>query len=533
MPQPPDDALSEGALRLTPQEEDVFRTLLGAAAHFGLGTTLRVAGGWVRDKLLGKECKDVDIALDDMLGREFAEKVKEYLELKGGEEVRGAHVIQANPDQSKHLETATMKVAGLELDLVNLRSEEYAEDSRIPEMKFGTAEEDALRRDLTINALFYNINTRTVEDLTGRGLDDLRVGVVRTPLPPRTTFLDDPLRVLRAVRFATRYGFAVDDALAEAAGLPEVRDALAQKVSRERFGVEINGMLKGPGPESAVRTMAQLGVLPEVFAAPGASPEWEVNAAVPGGGARMGEACAAAAEAAAAALGAWDTLLSQQDGGALSAEERRITALAAALLPLRAQTVRVKKKDVPLSLQIVAAGLKLRAQDGKDVAHLHAHAEAFAALLPQLEQGAGGNGSGALRVTVGKLVRACGPLWRASLLLGTVCAQGGAGVALPAGEAADCDSIGSGGGGGGDDAEAAARTCAEAAAIVVGMGLERAWEIKPLLDGRAIMAATGAKGKVVGEMSAAALEWQLARPDATKEEAEAWLLETYSAAPAQ
>ena len=143
-----------------------------ACALYTHQTTLRVAGGWVRDKLLGRECKDVDVALDDMLGREFAERLCEFLELRGGADAaRGVHVIQANPDQSKHLETATMRVHGLELDLVNLRSEKYAEDSRIPEMAFGTAEEDALRRDLTINALFYNINTRTVEDLTGRGID--------------------------------------------------------------------------------------------------------------------------------------------------------------------------------------------------------------------------------------------------------------------------------------------------------------------------------------------------------------------------
>ncbi|KAJ0086673.1 hypothetical protein Patl1_07788 [Pistacia atlantica] len=69
--------------------------------------------------------------------------------------------------------------------------------------KFGTAEEDAYRRDLTINSLFYNINTSSVEDLTGRGIEDLKSGKIVTPLPPKATFLDDPLRVLRAIRFGT------------------------------------------------------------------------------------------------------------------------------------------------------------------------------------------------------------------------------------------------------------------------------------------------------------------------------------------
>lgn len=179
----------------------------------------------MRDKLLGKESHDIDIAVDDMLGRELAEKVNEYLQLLG-RETRSVGVISTNPEQSKHLETATMRVGAIEVDLVNLRSESYAEDSRIPEMSFGTAEEDALRRDLTINSLFYNINTGLVEDVTGKGVPDLRAGLVRTPLPPLTTFLDDPLRVLRSVRFATRFGFAYDDDLVQAGSSNEVRSAL-------------------------------------------------------------------------------------------------------------------------------------------------------------------------------------------------------------------------------------------------------------------------------------------------------------------
>jgi tRNA nucleotidyltransferase (CCA-adding enzyme) len=78
-------------------------------------------------------------------------------------------VIKSNPDQSKHLETATLRVMGFELDFVNLRAEEYT-DTRIPMMRIGTALEDAMRRDLTINALFYNLNRRTVEDFTGQGI---------------------------------------------------------------------------------------------------------------------------------------------------------------------------------------------------------------------------------------------------------------------------------------------------------------------------------------------------------------------------
>ena len=82
-------------------------------------------------------------------------------------------------------------------------------------MQFGTPEQDAMRRDFTINSLFYNINESRVEDLTHRGLEDLRQGLLRTPLAAMETFMDDPLRVLRAVRFGTRFGFELEASLVE------------------------------------------------------------------------------------------------------------------------------------------------------------------------------------------------------------------------------------------------------------------------------------------------------------------------------
>ncbi|KAG2501328.1 hypothetical protein HYH03_001120 [Edaphochlamys debaryana] len=207
---------------LTPGERELFDTLLAATRHAGATTALRCAGGWVRDKLLGRDSDDIDIALDDKMGRDFAELVNDYLKAQGRES-RHAAVIQSNPDQSKHLETARMKIGEVWIDLVNLRSETYAADSRIPSMTFGTPEQDALRRDFTVNALFYNISAGgVVEDLTGRGLQDLRDGLIRTPLPPLETFLDDPLRVLRAVRFATRFGFRLHPDVLEAAASEQV-----------------------------------------------------------------------------------------------------------------------------------------------------------------------------------------------------------------------------------------------------------------------------------------------------------------------
>lgn len=286
---------------LTPEEQELFFMLRRATEETKLSTTLRVAGGWVRDKLLATpefsrpgdsprramsnhpptigECQtasettkcehrpsgDIDIALDDMLGREFAERLNEYLE-NAGEETHTVGVVLKNPEKSKHLETATMKVGKLWIDFVNLRAEEYSHDSRIPDlMRIGSPSEDAFRRDLTINALFYNINTGEVEDWTRCGVDDLRKGVVATPLAPLTTLLDDPLRALRSVRFAARFGFTMDSALVEAAKDSRVRKALEYKVSRERIGAEVDLMLRSADPVGAISQLFSLGLARTVF----------------------------------------------------------------------------------------------------------------------------------------------------------------------------------------------------------------------------------------------------------------------------
>lgn len=120
------------------------------------------------------------------------DKVNSYLQSK--EEAPGKiAVIQANPEQSKHLETARMRIKDTWIDLVNLRSETYSQHSRVPEMEFGTPYQDAMRRDFTVNSIFYNINKEIVEDFTEKGIEDLDGKVIRTPLPPMETFLDGKL----------------------------------------------------------------------------------------------------------------------------------------------------------------------------------------------------------------------------------------------------------------------------------------------------------------------------------------------------
>lgn len=258
-------------IKLTALESEVFDIVKATATSDGRNVTARVAGGWVRDKILGRESDDIDIAVDTMSGQAFAKTLKRYLDSKKGnkQQMTGKlAVIKANPDQSKHLETATMKILGTDIDFVHLRTERYTEGSRIPDVAFGSAEEDAYRRDLTINALFYNINTSTVEDFTGKGFEDLRRGIIGTPLPARKTFLDDPLRVLRALRFAFRFDFKIAPEIIEGCKDPAVRLAFQSKVSRERVGVEMKKIIKGPRALKALTEIFKLGLHRDIFRLP-------------------------------------------------------------------------------------------------------------------------------------------------------------------------------------------------------------------------------------------------------------------------
>src|SRR5207237_2836206 len=106
--------------------------------------------------------------------------------------------------------------AGTAVELVSARAESYQPDSRKPEVRQGTLRDDVYRRDFTINTLLENLHTGENLDLTGRALEDLRAGILRTPLEPRLTFFDDPLRMLRAVRFAARFDFEIEPSTWEA-----------------------------------------------------------------------------------------------------------------------------------------------------------------------------------------------------------------------------------------------------------------------------------------------------------------------------
>jgi len=501
---------------LTQKEHEVFSLLLdvvnnekkgetddgGKATTKMAGLTLRVAGGWVRDKLLGLESNDIDVALDKCLGAEFAAKVNEYLTSKG-EEISGVGVIQSNPEQSKHLETATMKVRDVWLDFVNLRSESYADESRIPTMSFGTPLEDAMRRDLTINALYYNLNEKKVEDFTGKGIEDLKIGLCRTPLEAKRTFVDDPLRVLRAVRFASRYAFTLAEDIGVAVEDEQVREGLRTKVSRERVGKEVAGMLRGPNPHMAVEWVTKMkmgGIVmdcEETF-----SMEMQ----------EFGVKAVAVGMRVAMALKMFEGVTEGADGSEETDRKERFY-LALWLLGLReSKAFTKKKKEVPLSEVVVMESLKLRNKDAESVVRTHSNIDGTRDVIFD-------NLKTFTRTEAGLKIRSIGKDYDIVFIVAAV------EVALKQQNSGDIDE--------GAVAESVAEKCKEAFSrvrdefVLVDRkdSVGNPWELKPILDGKEVMKAVGMEnpGPLLKQWIEKTVEWQFEFPGMDKAQCEAKL----------
>ena len=258
---------------LTPQEDHLFSLLRQARDRYSPRTTIRVAGGWVRDKLLqskdyktsrGNDIHDIDLVIDNCSGQEFCKLFQKFLQDEkyvspDGALLQGNDAWTSTADtaaaatttptatictaklKSDNLQTASLLWGDFDLDFAQLRMEQYQGTSRTPsKVNEASVVEDAWRRDLTINALYFNLNTNQVEDWTERGLADLQLSTISTPLPPFATLLEDPLRILRAIRFASQLSFRLSPRLLQSARDPRVGRALVEKVSKDRIGQELD-----------------------------------------------------------------------------------------------------------------------------------------------------------------------------------------------------------------------------------------------------------------------------------------------------
>mmetsp|Transcript_29457 Transcript_29457/g.28172 ORF Transcript_29457/g.28172 Transcript_29457/m.28172 type:complete len:397 (+) Transcript_29457:304-1494(+) len=263
--------ISSAKLELTKDEHRLFSMLRRVVKDESLGTTIRVAGGWVRDKLLDSGVKeDIDIALDNITGKEFVTALNKWNRKRGLRNYRFS-IIASNPGKFKHLETVTLTIYGFLIDCVNLRTETYADNGIVEnnnEGRFGTPLVDAVKRDFTMNSLFYNIHTGCIEDYTGRGVSDLKQGLITTPISAVHTLNDDPLRILRAIRFACRFSFDISYEVIRESSDPSVNVFLGTKVARERIFNELEKMFLTEDDTRAILLMHYMGLLPIVLPVP-------------------------------------------------------------------------------------------------------------------------------------------------------------------------------------------------------------------------------------------------------------------------
>jgi poly(A) polymerase len=233
----------------TSKELAVFKKIAAAAAS--LPVPAWIVGGFVRDKLLNRPTKDVDVVcVGD--GIALAHAVAEQFD-----PVPQVHFF-------KNFGTAQIKIDDFEIEFVGARKESYRKDSRKPHVMAGTLEDDQHRRDFTINAMAVSLNVADYGQLVDpfEGMQDLAAGIIRTPLAPSQTFSDDPLRMMRGIRFATQLGFTIHETTL--AGIREQADRIGI-VSAERISDELNKIVQSKQPSIGFDLLYKTGLLQKIF----------------------------------------------------------------------------------------------------------------------------------------------------------------------------------------------------------------------------------------------------------------------------
>ena len=254
-------------IKTTSEESAIFSIIRQARDRFAPGTSLRVAGGWVRDRLMGEVSDDIDIAVSGGDGVAVADAVARFDRETHGDRTGGSYAVSLEKGgESSGLKVGAIDIDGVKVEFVPMRTERYGRDSRVPSIvPTDDHREDARRRDLTINAIYYNLDTGGVEDPMG-GEGDLYRGILRTPVDPMQTLMEDPLRAVRALRFLSKMdGFKLDPSLEDALAHPDVHSAWERKVASERVRKELEGIAKGANPADAFKIMLQSGLYIPMF----------------------------------------------------------------------------------------------------------------------------------------------------------------------------------------------------------------------------------------------------------------------------
>lgn len=229
-------------------EHPIFEAIAGAARELGMDAY--VIGGFVRDLLLNRSSKDVDVVAIGS-GIELAKKVSEKLG-------------NVNVSVYKNFGTAMLTYKGMEVEFVGARKESYRGNSRKPIVAEGTVEDDQNRRDFTINALAISLNKENYGEVIDpfNGRKDLEDKRIKTPLAPDLTFSDDPLRMIRAIRFATQLDFKIENPTFEAITRNKERIEI---LSKERITDELNKIMMASKPSNGFELLERSGLLALIF----------------------------------------------------------------------------------------------------------------------------------------------------------------------------------------------------------------------------------------------------------------------------
>lgn len=227
----------------------VFKSISECADEMGVPTY--VIGGWVRDLLLGRPCKDIDIVAIGS-GIDLAQ----HLAKKLGDTY---HV-----NVYKNFGTAQIVYEEYDIEFVGARKESYRSESRKPIVENGTLEDDQNRRDFTMNALAISLNSSTYGDLIDPfdGIKDMDSKIIRTPLDPDITYSDDPLRMMRAIRFATQLNYTIEAKSLESIAKNKDRIKI---ISKERITDELNKIILSPVPSIGFKILFDTGLLHHIF----------------------------------------------------------------------------------------------------------------------------------------------------------------------------------------------------------------------------------------------------------------------------
>ena len=233
-------------------DRPIFKIVSKVASERGVKAF--AIGGYVRDCFLGRHCSDIDIVVEGS-GIDFATAVGE--------------ATRSKVSYFRNFGTAMLRYHGDEIEFVGARKESYRRESRKPIVEDGTLRDDQLRRDFTINAMAFSLNEDSYGELVDPfgGIRDLAAGIIRTPLDPDTTYSDDPLRMLRAVRFAAKLSTPEQTFTIVPESMESMR-RMADRLSilsRERIAEELNKMLVCPRPSMAFFLLDEAGLLPHIL----------------------------------------------------------------------------------------------------------------------------------------------------------------------------------------------------------------------------------------------------------------------------